>query len=43
MTRTGSGSQCALMGAVLFAEEGDHIALEPAKQRRQQHLQRYHR
>ena len=39
-------AQLRLEGAVLFAEEGDHIALlalEPAKQRRPQHLQRYHR
>lgn len=39
-------AQLRLERAVLFAEEGDHIALlalKPAKQRRQQHLQRNHR
>ena len=38
-------AQLRLEGAVLFAEEGDHIALlaiKPSKQRRQQHLQRNH-
>lgn len=38
-------AQLHLEGAVLFAEKGDHIALlaiEPSKQRRQQHLQRNH-
>jgi hypothetical protein len=38
-------AQLCLQDAILLAEEGDHVALlglEPAKQTRQQHLERHH-